>query len=285
MVPPGIYRMRLGDTIAIGTCSSVAVTFVASFRVVYDSGKDDDFTIYGTTTATRAIEAFPTAKVASENGYVLTGSVQFDGAGDQAKRGQCFVNANLFGPGAAARTSLCRGYLYELHAVLLGESTEPGPAGGRGFIGRLALAEDQTGNVDTDFTTFSTANAFRILHGLILFYDSDANAATRTITISIRRPFGGLPTGYTAGANEIVYTSPTLTLTVSEQGAIYIGEDFVSVNDNGTLAVSSTATAPNPLPLEVNDAESGIDLFADITGGLVGDLYTFYAWMEEWIVL
>lgn len=276
------YRIRQGETIVVGAIASVVVALVGSFRVLYDNGKDDDFTILGTTVDTRIVEGFRTAKVASDDGYIIEGHVQFDGTADQSKRGQCFINVNLQSPGSPAKTVLCRGYLHEFHSVILGQYEANGPDGGEGFLSWVSLAADIA---PVDITrTLALANTIRKVYGFVWYYNCAVVAATRTMDASMRNLGLAFPTGFAGAANADNWRASTITLTTGEEGTMtVIGNRHVS-NDTNVLTIQNTAGAPTPFPYTATEDDLAAILF-DVGAAEATDRHSLYLLQEEWLVL
>lgn len=79
------------------------------------------------------------------------------------------------------------------------------------------------------------------------------------------------------------WVSPTLTLTVNEEGLMHIDDHgFVSVNDAGTITYSNTSTAPNPFPMLIEE-EDAVDLIVAVGSGHANDDYDVWVKYEEWI--
>lgn len=286
------YRLRKGDIIAIVAASSTVTTFRASFRILYDDGSDDELVVPDTATGSaRTQEFFRSETRAKKDGYVLDGIII--STGTLPKRGQSYFAAFIAQEleGVNVKDQLLGDYLYGLHTPALGHIVEPGPEGGAGFLSWPTTFTDIAGNVASAFDTLGSTNAIRIFRGFLLLYDASADAATRTVAVRLRKPGAmGLPTGFATAANSVPWNSPTLTLTASEEGALYVadkggqGSSLVSVNDNGTLSVSDNTTAPHPFPYLAIESDTGI-LETNIGSGNANDRYSFYPLIEEWLVI
>ncbi len=199
------------------------------------------------------------------------------------KRGRFYIEAG-FGRSIEEMSPFMAGYVYAGHAVSLGEFVEAGPGGGEGFQTNIVLAEDVAGNVNTN-AGLAVTNALRLVRGLGLLYNVSSDVDARTVQLLVRRPLGALPTGFTNVAAQIIWASPTVTLTANEDGMIYAGEGFANVvtNDNGTLAVADNTTAPSPFPFWVTEFETGAQIRTNIGTGNANDRYSVFAIVEEWI--
>ena len=238
-----------------------------------------------TTDRTRVV----TTVAGGPTGCIVTGGGLFlNGTG--LKRGQLYAQLIVRRGGNAAREEcVASGYLSDARPyVALGENIEPGPGGGEGVLTEETLINDSAPAASNSYTLAAT-NARHRIYGFSWYYNCAAGVATRTLDARLRKPDGATPTGFTA-ANANVWASPTLTLTTGEEGAMFVrnpggrGDGYVATNDNGTLAVASTATAPNPFPLETDDNTAGTLEF-DIGAADAGDRHTLTLFYEEWLVI
>lgn len=278
MILPGL-RVRAGDSFRLGLASSVAGLINARVQLVYDDGTDDEISIPDVTALTdRTVLTADSQSSAKKPGtivgaYVTVGNVA-------VKRGQTYAALSI-----KQRYPLCRGYVYDGFTLPLGEHIEAGPAGGSGNFFLQTLASAVAGNVSTT-TTLAAANALRRYHSLAIYYNASGDAASRTLTGTLRRPYGALPTGFATAANSDVWISPTLTLTANEEGTIYVGQGsmYYSGNDTGTITIANNASQPHPLPIWVHEDDPA-SLIIAIGSGNANDLYSAYALVEEWIVI
>ncbi|MEE9593243.1 MAG: hypothetical protein V3W28_06665 [Thermoplasmata archaeon] len=157
------------------------------------------------------------------------------------------------------------------------------PTQDRGFLDWTQEANDAAGSATTT-VSLAAAGARRVVRAVIVKWHSSSDAATRTITITLRDlADSGGPTGWSIASD--TWVSPTLTLTVNEEGLIHVGEHgFVSTNDAGTLAYADNSSAPNPFPLEV-EAGDPVDLIIAAGSGHANDDYDVWVQYEEWLTL
>lgn len=142
-------------------------------------------------------------------------------------------------------------------------------------------ADDVAGNVTTT-VNLAAADRRRFVRAIIVKYHRDGNAATATLTITLRDlATAAGPTGWSIASD--TWVSPTLTLTANEEGLIHVGEHgFVSTNDAGTLSYADNSSSPNPFPLWVNTGET-VDLIIAAGSGVAGDDYDVWVQYEEWV--
>lgn len=213
--------------------------------------------------------------------------VSIDGDAGTLKRGQ-FYGALYLDPPQGPNTGLMADYFRPGHVLEPWKLVPSGPGGGEGNLEFSSLAgADVAGDVTTTLT-LGAANAFRRIRGYSLFYNASADVATRTITATLRRHFGSLPTGFTAGANENEWVSPTVTLTASEEGHLYAyghGAGFVSSNDNGTVTAAANDSAGAPFPIDVTESMSSAVIIFAAGAGNANDRYQVVVLFEEWLVV
>lgn len=97
------------------------------------------------------------------------------------KRAQSYVSLVIFRRGR--RLWLAQGYVYDGHAVQLGENTEPGPGGGEGLVRSIDLG-DPSANADYTAQTIPTNASWR-LQGFNGTLVTDANSANREFTVFV----------------------------------------------------------------------------------------------------
>ena len=303
---PAPYRIRRGEYVGINYAASAAPTFVrARARVRYDSGDVESFdvTVTSFTTDRTQISNYPGVNLTAsphaqagrnfrDDGFIESAQVLVSGA---VKRGQLYVRFVVADPdGDFESHTLCEGYVYPFQSLSLGQTTEPGPGGGEGFLSWVAaFAGNRAGNAAAVDFSLALANTFRKVHGLIWYYVADATAGTRTFQSPVITNLGGAkPTGFTTSGSNAFFWNMTadITLTVSEQGAfISMGVDGKDgrqvLVDTGAATVLSAATAPSPFPLLITEDELVVARFPTITSGVAGDLHSAFLLIEEWLVL
>jgi len=274
----GAYRIRKGDTLQVVAINSTAGVLTVRFRVLYDDGDDDDMFIDPITgSADRTVQSVVGRDRAKKNGWIVAGVVSVGAVA--TKRGQFYVVVST--TDGSAFTVLCRGYVYDGKGLALGEFTEPGPEGGQGFRSWFAVGQNIAGNSISQLGAL--ANAYLRVHGLVVYFNADGNAATRLPVITLEDPGLILPTGFVMAA-AVWIDGNALSLTLSQEGIIYVSRDRSSKNTNGTLAVLNTTTAPAPLPYDIEESDLA-NFTVAVGAGLAGDVYSFYADIEEWLVI
>jgi len=214
-------------------------------------------------------------------GCIVTGGgLYIEEATPALKRGQFYARLLLLRAGL--EECLCCGYLYSGKPfVAIGEHIEPGPGGGEGFRRWVSLAVDAAGNADTTYA-LALSNTIRKIYGFQLYYNCAAVAASRDVAVQLQSFGLAKPTGY-AGSGRPWLTASTV-LTTGEEGAVRVDEKFVSYNDNNALTYGSTATAPTPFPITVEENDLA-EIRTVISLGDAGDVYSWYADIEEWLVI
>ena len=270
-----------GDKIRITGAGNTAAALQISVRGRYDDGgKLNVLSQHAATTDRTESSTDITADVFLKPGLV-TSAVVTGPAG--IKRGQVYMRLNVVDGTDRVRGELAAGYVYEGHSLPLGEHIEPGPGGGEGILTIEALASD-VAPVAITFTAAAT-NAFRKLLGWAWYYNASADAATRVLNTEVRRPLGALPTGFaTAGASDVFEVGgPTLTL--SEEGTQYVKLEgttsFVSLDDNATIALGSTAV---PGPFLIGEGDPMTIIFTPSAAN-ANDRHSLYVLYEEWLVI
>lgn len=284
MLPPRGYRIFQGETIALAVVSSVAAVVQGRFRVEYDDGTIDRFNIDRFTSGSaRAIEIFNSKTVAKGTGTIISGSLN---PFTSLKRGQFYyqmlVGQNMDEVSSDPRQALGQGYLYDMSPAVLGWFEEAGSGPGYpGYLDWVQEGNDVAGNVTTT-VSLGVANARRIVRQILIKYHSSGDAATRTLTLTLR-DIGDTsgPTGFSISQD--TWVSATVTLTVNEEGIIHVAEHgFVSYNDAGTITYADNSSAPNPFPLTVEEGETA-DLIIAAGSGNANDDYDVWVQYEEWV--
>ena len=133
--------IRQGDTLEVFVTSSIAASFTAFAQVRYDDGEPDILVIPERLHAGDSVQLnVRSSSVAKRNGTVVAAAIMEIGA-TEVLRGQMYGTLALswrFMP-------IARGYLYDGHAVVLGENVETGPTGGQGFIRSITGTDPAAG--------------------------------------------------------------------------------------------------------------------------------------------
>lgn len=273
------YRVQAGDQFSLISFSSDAARIFARLNVTSDSGQDHPFETLQTPNTDRTAASTLLQGFVPEDGFVTRAFVSHLSGTSGVKRGQNYAFLQILDRAGRTVGKLCSGYLYEGNNIHLGmfESNLEG----KGFLSWVQEADDIAGNA-SDTTALAIANARRTVRGIIVKYHSSSDSATRTLTITLRdMATAAGPTGWSIASD--TWISPTLTLIANEEGLIHVGEHgFVSTNDAGTLAYADNSSAPNPFPLEVQDADT-VDLIIAAGAGEAADDFDVWVQYEEWI--
>jgi len=275
----GYRRILQGQTLTLHTISDAAVSIRAWARLIYDgSGQQQLLTIPETSrSASRVAEALISADVVISDGWVVNAEVEM--LTDGIKRGQTYVRLAVEPFGA----SLLEDYCFSGPHVALGTYVQPGPGGGGGNLNWLAI---KANGVPATFTfTLSLSNQIRLLREVIWYYSSSGTAASRILALRLRDRGGALPTGYPP-SNVLgdFWEASVLTLTANEDGLVFADEQRSGINDNGTLVIDSTASAPTPFPILVSEDDL-TDLVGTVTDEEADDFDVVWGLVEDWIIL
>src|SRR5207249_3861517 len=232
MIPASSPASRIyqGETIAGLAWSSSLLTLSGRFRILYDDGTDDEFSINSTTlTNNRTKVALLTKRVARHDGYVVTAAVYIENQDvviTANKRGSCYVQVGITGqdtrggsnaePMPLLRTCLCCGPIYSGHTLQLGESVEPGPAGGPGSIIRVSpAAVAGGGSARLVLGVVPTGAMWRWIYGNGT-YTASATIGSRLVFLRFRDASGNqfakaIGITLTAGQNGLYEFAPNLT--------------------------------------------------------------------------
>ena len=277
----GTFPVVIGQALRLRTIASIAAVVRAYIRVLYEDGSQGTLLIAERTlSASRVDETWLSGDVTTRRGVVTAARVEVV-SGTQF-RGRVYARLDL--AGARDGPSLCADYVYLGHEGELGRFVPPGPSGGPGYRTSITIKAD---SVPVAVTTLAldNANTLRRWHAFEWLYNASADAASRVLQVAFRTPVAtALPTGFTAGANQDIYRTPTLTLTASQEGQIYVGTRYAMQNAAGTPAYDSTATAPTPLPLDVTEEMTLADAVFSVTDGHANDNDIIAGDREEWLM-
>ncbi len=271
------YRFIAGDFLRIRTISSNATALSVDCQVMYDNGNEAALPISHTPNSNRTVATSGSSRL-GDSGWLVGVEVEVIGGG--VKRGENWGQLQIInGNTNRVRHAAFTGYIHDEGSSQLGffeSSTD-----GKGFLHWVQEANDAAGNVTTT-VNLAVTNAHRIVRAILVKYHASGDAATRTITITLRDlATAAGPTGWSIASD--TWTSPTLTLTVNEEGLMHVGEHgFLSTNDAGTLAYADNTSAPNPFPLELEDGETA-DLIIVAGLGEAADDYDVWVQYEDWI--
>jgi len=281
------YPILTGQKLRLRVISSIACTLRASIKVKYDRGDLSNIGVPDVTTAgTRTDETFESQSVALATGVITDARVELlssTATPGTKYRGRCYVRLDLVG--AQSGPWLVGDYVYQGHEGALGQYISPGPTGGGGYRTTITLKADGAPAATTT-VALDVANAYRRWHAFLWLYNASADAADRVLALGIRTPIASaLPTGFGGGGPADVYRlSGAPSLQASEEGAMYVGAKYAMVNDNGTITVQSTATAPTPLPLDVTEDDTQADAVFSVADGNANDRDIIFGDREEWLV-
>ncbi len=198
------------------------------------------------------------------------------------RRGQTFARVDLIPvSGGSTLHTLAKGYVHGEGNLIDGDNDDP--TDGQGDTLPQTMAFDEDGDNDTTLG-LALVNTIRRIDGFVMYYHSDGNTATRTWTLRLQNPVGAVPTGFDAGADRQVLAFAGPSLTVNEDGILYMANGIYNVTvDDNSVATSNHTTAPNPFPFWVH-AGSPAQFIIDVASGLEGDKYSAYIFGESWFV-
>ncbi len=272
---PGV-RVYAGENVYLRIHANTASKQALNGVVEYDDGEIRHFRLEKTPTTDRT--ATSSAPYFFTKNGTITGC-DVEGASG-VRRGQVWVASFIRQTShARPRAQLFQGYSHDEFHPQLGFFESP--LSGRGYLDWNQDANDVAGSSDTTIN-LASANARRVVRGVLVKFHCDGTVASRTIILRLRdvADTSG-PTGFSIEAD--VWESPTLTLTADQEGIIYVAEHgYVASNDNGTLSYADNSSNPNPFPLTLEDGETA-DIIVDITSGQAGDDYDVFTHIEEWL--
>lgn len=273
------YRIHQGQTLQLRYISDAVATLRAWARVIYDDGTEQLLTVPDEVISSDRVEAdAPRGEVVTADGWVVGAEVEMPTASIQ--RGRTYVKLQLepFG------TVLCADYCYsEFGQVALGTHVQPGPGGGSGHLRWVTIKAD---SVPATFNyTLALSNTIRSLQSLVWYYVAGVGVATRTLKVRYPSRGGALPTGMSALSDSSdVWVSSLLTLTASQHGTIFADPARSGINDNVTIAIDDTGSAPSPFPVLIPEDTGGTLRFV-LTDVDAGDFDAVYGLFEDWVVL
>lgn len=281
----GRFWIKRGESIRLTLFANVLLTVVARARVRYDDGKLEDFSVADVTSSgSRESEGGNSGSVADRDGEVV-GITVYARTDINVARGDCYASLST-ALESDPYVKLASGYVYTGHGLALGEFDDAGE--GRGNLRWLAVAADIAPVDATQLLALS--NMRRRVCGFVWYYNCAAVVATRTMQVFLENRGPARPTGISAGgANTAVnhWASSAVSLTTGEEGQIYAmhneGDGYTIMNDNGTITPHSTATNPNPFPLDVEPNDDAQILF-DVGSADAGDRHSIYILLEEWVI-
>ncbi len=276
-----MYEFDRGHNIVLRTISSVATFLQANIIVLYDNGKFGYPVLQLTSSGSRGVVS-DTTELLPRPGRVVGARVTT--AGVVVKRGQVYVSLRLGLPPDLRFTPLCSGYLQGERMLGLGIFEHP--LEGKGFLQAETIADDVAGDSNTTYTP-ATANTRRVFHGVAWYYHSSGDSASRVLNVQMRRPWGALPTGGTAGTIDKIFDITGPTLIANEEGGFFLynperGDGYFITNDNGTVTRLATDANPIPFPFLLTE-DDPLTIILGITDGHANDRYSAFALVEEWI--
>ena len=233
MFVPGSFPIEPGENIGLAVASSLASVVEANFRVVYENGDRDLFTISRFTSGSeRGIELFGSRHVAKRAGRIVSGALN---PFTSLKRGQ-FYYQMLVGmrigevDGRITRQAMGQGYLYDMSPAVLGWFRESGPGGGNGVLRSIALANPAADAEYADETAPTNAAwVIRSFNGQLV---ADATGANRDFRLEI-----------TDGTNVFATALATRRQTASQT------MDYFGTSSPGRV---DTVTSPNNIDIALD---------------------------------
>jgi hypothetical protein len=260
------------------TIASAAIAVRAIATVRLSNGLCTDLTISTVVlSAARALEEWESPNGAPADGEIIQVTVYTIPHTAQVARGQVLVRVAI---GATpGREVIAEGYCYSMGAVTLGQRCDPGPGGGSGWQRiRELVAESAPGGGAS--IPLATSHTFQIVRTIGVWYVASADVAARTVQLSIRNHGTiALPVGF---ANAIVQWFVSMALSASQYGSISADRNRAIVNTNATVVVSSQASDPSPMPLEVEQLDVAL-LVVVVGSAAAADRMNVMALVEEWI--
>jgi len=273
MTGPARYRIKEGDKLRTSTIANTVLTCDTVATILYDDGKTGqlripDFAVVDT----RTLEDFQSTDSARMDGWVVDA---YAGVKANGKRGQCFAQVVIW-DGSQFRAVLCRGYIYALRNISLGEFTEPGPGGGEGFI-RTVTGTNPAANAEASDAVPSNAIWKLLSYSIVLV--ADANAANRTLRFVIDDG---------AAANRRWVTEDTTAITAGQTRTRVIQRGYkaaMNIGGSGLTDTDTIASITDTLPDDLVMVEAY--RMRTITPGLQAtDNYAAPIFqVEEWLVL
>jgi len=285
--------IRQGQALVMRVASSIAAVVEARAAIRYDDGSLDDIYIQEAYTTgsyagtqghsdqilTGNLTAIRDGQVVAVRVVAKTGTDPAQGTTALPSPGLVYVRLGLTNGGY----DLASGYVYDGKALTLGEHTDAGPGGGPGS--RRPKTLKANGAPATTLYDLFQSGTWRRWHGVHWLYNCSADAASRVLSMHVRAPFGvAVPTGMASLPNLAVWFSLTLTLTASEEGALYALPAVGGQVDNGTQTQQSAASAPSVFPLDVAPEALLAEISCDITDGNANDRDVIYGDVEEWLI-
>ena len=179
-----------GDRIVFISLSSQAVRLRGRFRVRYEHGRLEnvDFQVGADTPTDRTVRYWVSNWAASGDGELVSGNVVPFQAAATLRRGSLYVAAYVFSelsplpggsttdPGGSSHGLICKGYVYDLGDLAVGDFVEPGPGGGEGNIRTITGSNPAAG---AEVSEAVPTNAVGRLLSFSAVFVADANAANR----------------------------------------------------------------------------------------------------------
>ncbi len=272
-------RVLQGDVFRLRLAGSVVRNVDAFVLVRYEDGKMREFKTRVASPGDRTENVNTLPGVVLRDGEIVRAYLDVEGVVGLTKRGQVYANLAVADPNLRSHGVLLQGYVYDKRPLGMGDLN--GPAQGMGHLDWIQFANDIAGNVPTTFN-LAVTGARRLYRGVLIKYHCSGDAATRVLVLRVRN-LGDTsgPTGF--AIDQDTWVSPQLTMTINEEGILYVGkEGFLMANDEGTLTYSNNTTVPQPFPLWVEAGETG-DLVIGITDGHANDDYDAFVFVEEWL--
>lgn len=195
------------------------------------------------------------------------------------KRGQFYCDVGL--NDGTFTSPLAKGYVYDGHALSLGQFVEPGPGGGDGFPRNVG---DETLN-DSDKTFTVPTNAIWEIRAIRIKFNTSATAGTRVPAWIIADDLGvvrhAVNPGGVAASQEVLYeVGPFYRRTTNAAG----DTAFALADDDGSAVGTTSYAFPLSLPIRMYEGwtirffdQAAIDVAADDMLVRIG--------VEEWLVI
>lgn len=180
---------------------------------------------------------------------------------------------------------LCRGNLTTEQGANLGIFENS--SGGRGHVSWRTISDDITpGDI---VAALAAANTLRKVFAFVWYYNCSADIAVRGFSVTYNNPGLARPTGFSQTGLIQQFVQTALGLTAGQEGILYAssisGQDGIGVtNDNdAALVVQSTNSAPNALPLLVEENDLA-EIRFNVANEQAADRMSIYILQEEWLL-
>lgn len=176
------FRVWAGDRIDLVLAASVTTGIEADVRIDFDDGSQATIPFeFAHPDGTRTINRREGLTI-GQDGWV-TGAIAATRVGG-VERGEIYALLEAHGADLRIRHILARGYVYESHAISLGEQIEPGPEGGRGFI-RTVTGTNPDAGAEVSEAVPSDAIWRLLAFGVVMAVDTASAGITAPVSLVV----------------------------------------------------------------------------------------------------